>query len=109
MKRSLNRLDLLLYDIGTIDHIVNDRKWFKDDYAPNRGQLKTLKTGGDPVIPKGGGTAVFIILSQVNLPKFREIVFEDVLYLPDINVNLFSGLKHYKAKGYLKKNRLCIS
>jgi len=37
LKRSPNRPDLLLYDIGTIDHIVNDRKWFRDDYAFNRG------------------------------------------------------------------------
>jgi len=33
-------------------------------------------------------------------------VFEDALYLLDINVNLFSGLKYYKARGYLEKNRL---
>ncbi len=26
LKRSLNRPDLLLYDIGTIDYIINDRK-----------------------------------------------------------------------------------
>ncbi len=31
LKQSSNRLDLFLYDIGTIDYIVNDRKWFKDD------------------------------------------------------------------------------
>ncbi len=37
LKRLLNRLDLLLYDIRTIDHIVNNRKWFRDDYALNRG------------------------------------------------------------------------
>ncbi len=63
LKRSSNRLDLLLYDIGTIDHIVNDRKWFRDDYIFNRGQLRILKIGGGPVIPKGNGTAVFIVLS----------------------------------------------
>ena len=63
LKRSLNRLDLLLYDIGIIDYIFNDRKWFKDDYTLNRGQLRTFKTGGGPVISKGSGTAVFIVLS----------------------------------------------
>src|SRR6266566_759658 len=35
-------------------------------------------------------------------------MFEDVLYLFDININLFNGLKHYKSGGYLQKNRLCI-
>ncbi len=63
LKRSPNRPDLLLYDTGTTDHIVNDRKWFKDDYALNRGQLKILKTGGSPIASKGNGTAVFIVLS----------------------------------------------
>ncbi len=37
LKQLSNRPDLLLYDIGTIDHIVNDRKWFKDDYTFNKG------------------------------------------------------------------------
>ncbi len=99
---------MLLYDIGIIDHIINDKKWFKDNYTFNKGQLKTLKTGGDPVIFKGGGTTVFTILSQINLPKFCEIVFENALYLPNIDVNLFNGLKHYKARGYLEKNQLYI-
>ncbi len=36
LKRSPNRPDLLLYDIDTIDHIVNDKKWFRDDYTFNR-------------------------------------------------------------------------
>ena len=35
-------------------------------------------------------------------------MFENILYLSNINVNLFSGLKHYKSKGYLEKNRLYI-
>ena len=37
LKWSPNRSDLLLYDIDIIDHIVNDRKWFKDDYTFNKG------------------------------------------------------------------------
>ncbi len=36
LKRSPNRSDLLLYDMSTIDHIVNNKKWFKDDYTLNR-------------------------------------------------------------------------
>ncbi len=37
LKQSPNRPDLLLYDINIINHIVNNRKWFKDDYTPNKG------------------------------------------------------------------------
>ncbi len=62
LKRLSNRLDLLLYDIGIIDYIVNDRKWFRDDYIFNRGQLRILKIGGGLVISKGSGIAVFIVL-----------------------------------------------
>ncbi len=36
LKQSSNRLDLLLYDISIIDHIINDKKWFKDDYTFNK-------------------------------------------------------------------------
>ncbi len=71
--------------------------------------MRTLKIGGGLVIPKGSGTAVFTVVSQVNLLKYREVVFEDVLYLFDIDVNLFNGLKYYKSRGYFEKNRLCIS
>ena len=109
LKRSPNRPDLLLYDTDTTDHIINDRKWFKDDYTPNKDQLKTLKTKEGPVIPKDSGTTVFTVVSQINPLKYREIMFEDTLYLLDININLFSGLKHYKSKGYFKKNKLYIS
>jgi len=62
LKRLSNRLDLSLYDIGTIDYIVNDRKWFKDDYAFNKDQLKTLKIGRGLVILKGSSTVIFIVL-----------------------------------------------
>ena len=70
--------------------------------------MRTLKTRGSPVIFKGSGIAVFTVLFQVNLLKYCEIMFEDVLYFLDIDVNLFNGLKHYKSGGYLEKNRLCM-
>src|SRR6266566_9069891 len=34
-------------------------------------------------------------------------MFEDTLYLSNIDVNLFSGLKYYKVEGYFEKNKLC--
>jgi len=106
LKQLSNRPNLLLYDINITDHIVNNKKWFKDDYIFNKGQLKTLKIGENLIISKGSGTAVFIVLSYMNPLKYREIVFEDALYLLNIDINLFNGLKHYKLKGYLEKNRL---
>ncbi len=32
-------------------------------------------------------------------------MFENALYLPGIDVNLFNDLKHYKARNYLEKNK----
>jgi len=69
--------------------------------------LKTLKIGGSPVIFKGNGIAVFIVLFYMNPLKYCEIMFENVLYFLNIDVNLFNGLKYYKLKGYLEKNKLC--
>jgi len=71
--------------------------------------LKTLKIRGGFIISKGSNIAVFTVISQINPLKYREIMFEDILYLLDIDVNLFSGLKYYKLGGYLEKNRLCTS
>ncbi len=44
----------------------------------------------------------------MNPPKYCEIVSEDALYLVYMDVNLFNNLKHYKAKDYLKKDKLYI-
>ena len=65
-----------------------------------------MKTEKGLIIPKGNDTAVFIVLSQINPLKYCKVMFEDTLYLPNIDVNLFSGLKYYKSGGYLEKNRL---
>jgi len=63
LKQLSNKPDLLLYNTDTIDHIVNDRKWFKDDYIPNKDQLRTLKIEGGLVISKGNSTTVFTVIS----------------------------------------------
>ena len=70
--------------------------------------MRILKIGGSLIIPKGNGIAIFIVLFYMNLLKYHGIMFEDILYLLNIDVNLFNGLKHYKSKGYFKKNRLYI-
>ncbi len=70
--------------------------------------MRTLKTRKDPIISKDNNIAVFIVLSYINPLKYREIMFENALYLLDIDINLFNGLKHYKSKDYLEKNRLYI-
>ena len=47
-----HKFDALLYDTGTTDHIINDRKWFVE-FNFNKGKLPVLTIGGDPVTPQG--------------------------------------------------------
>ena len=44
------KFDALLYDTGSIDYIINDRKWFVE-FDFNKGKLLVLITGGGPVTP----------------------------------------------------------
>ena len=45
-----HKFDVLLYDIGSTDYIINDRKWFVE-FNSNKGKLPVLTTGGGPVTP----------------------------------------------------------
>ena len=96
--------DSLLYDTGSTVHIINAKKWFTD-YRPNNGNLGVVYTGGGPIRPKGIGTAIFEVL--VKAPDtYRQIKLLNALYIPKLDVNLMSGLRHYHAKGFLNKNIL---
>jgi hypothetical protein len=97
--------DSLLYDTGSTDHIVNSRKWFTS-YTPNSGQIKPIYTGGGPVTPKGIGTAEFRVLMQVKPPKYNVLVLQNTLLIPQLDVNLLSGIRHYRANGVLIKQTL---
>ena len=44
------KFDVLLYDIGSTDYIINDRKWFVE-FDFDKGKLPVLITGGGPVTP----------------------------------------------------------
>ena len=45
-----HKFDVLLYDTGSTDYIINDRKWFVD-FDFDKGKLPVLTTGGGPVTP----------------------------------------------------------
>ena len=45
-----HKFDALLYDTGSTDHIINDRKWFIE-FNSDKGKLPVLITGGGPVTP----------------------------------------------------------
>ena len=60
-----HKFDALLYDTGSTDHIINDRKWFvKFDF--NKGKLPVLIIGGGFVTPQGQGKAFFKVKVKPN-------------------------------------------
>jgi hypothetical protein len=63
----------LLYDTGSTDYIVNDKKWFDKDYRPNNRSLGTVYTGGGSLKPQGIGTAIFKVLVQKDPLKYIEL------------------------------------
>lgn len=96
--------DGLLYDTGATVHIVNSRRWFKD-YKPVK-SLNPIYTGGGPVKPLGVGTAVFTVVSGYKPTKYTTLTLKNALYLPTFDLNIFSGVRHYKSGGYLIKSTL---
>ena len=47
-----HKFDALLYDTGSTDYIINDRKWFVE-FDFDKGKLPVLITGGGSVTPQG--------------------------------------------------------
>ena len=45
-----HKFDALLYDTGSTDYIINNRKWFVE-FNSNKGKLPVLITGGGSVTP----------------------------------------------------------
>ena len=60
-----HKFDTLLYNTRSINHIINNRKWFVE-FNFNKGKLPVLITGGDPVTPQGQGKALFKVKAEPN-------------------------------------------
>ena len=60
-----HKFDVLLYNIGSTDYIINDRKWFIE-FDSDKGKLPVLITGGDPVTPQGQEKAFFRVKAEPN-------------------------------------------
>ena len=100
-----HKFDALLYDTGSTDHIINDRKWFVE-FDSDKGKLPVLTTGGGPVTPQGRGKALFRVKAEPNKGYYITLTLQNALYLPNLDVNIVSGQKHYKAGGVLIKETL---
>ncbi|KAK2067519.1 hypothetical protein P8C59_001255 [Phyllachora maydis] len=103
-----------LYDTGSTDHISNSKERFTT-FTPNTGQLRPINTGNGPVSPASIGSITLEVLSRKAPPTYTKLVLDNVLYLPNIDINIVSGVRHYDSEGCLIKetlyggNRRCIA
>ncbi|KAK2069407.1 hypothetical protein P8C59_003992 [Phyllachora maydis] len=94
-----------LYDTGSTDYISNSKERFTT-FTPNTGQLRPINTGNGPVSPAGIGSITLEVLSRKAPPTYTKLVLDNVLYLPNININIVSRVRHYNSGGCLIKETL---
>ncbi|KAK2070925.1 hypothetical protein P8C59_005386 [Phyllachora maydis] len=94
-----------LYDTGSTDHISNSKERFTT-FTPNTGQLRPINTRNGPVSPAGIGSITLEVLSRKAPPTYTKLVLDNVLYLPNININIVSRVRHYDSGGCLIKETL---
>ncbi|KAK2068886.1 hypothetical protein P8C59_003502 [Phyllachora maydis] len=94
-----------LYDIGSMDYISNSKERFTT-FTPNIGQLRPINTGNGPISPAGIGSITLEVLSRKAPPTYTKLVLDNVLYLPNININIISRVRHYNSGGCLIKETL---
>ncbi|KAK2067442.1 hypothetical protein P8C59_001182 [Phyllachora maydis] len=76
-----------LYNTGSTDHISNSKERFTT-FTPNIGQLRPINTGNGPVSPAGIGSITLEVLSRKAPPTYTKLVLDNVLYLPNIDINI---------------------
>ncbi|KAK2068890.1 hypothetical protein P8C59_003506 [Phyllachora maydis] len=69
------------------NHISNSKERFTT-FTPNTGQLRPINTGNSPVSPAGIGSITLEVLSRKAPPTYTKLVLDNVLYLPNININI---------------------
>ncbi|KAK2073786.1 hypothetical protein P8C59_008035 [Phyllachora maydis] len=94
-----------LYDTGSTDHISNSKEQFTT-FTPNTGQLRPINTGNGPVSPASIGSITLEVLSRKAPPTYTKLVLDNVLYLPNIDINIVSRVRHYDSGGCLIKETL---
>ncbi|KAK2072073.1 hypothetical protein P8C59_006449 [Phyllachora maydis] len=103
-----------LYDTGSTDHISNSKERFTT-FTPNTGQLRPINTGNSPISPASIGSIILEVLSRKAPPTYTKLVLDNVLYQPNIDINIISRVRYYDSGGCLIKetlyggNRRCIA
>ncbi|KAK2068594.1 hypothetical protein P8C59_003226 [Phyllachora maydis] len=94
-----------LYDTGSTDHISNSKERFTT-FTPNIGQLRPINTRNGPISPAGIVSIILEVLSRKAPPTYTKLVLDNVLYLPNIDINSISGVRYYNSGGCLIKETL---
>ncbi|KAK2069334.1 hypothetical protein P8C59_003925 [Phyllachora maydis] len=94
-----------LYNTGSTDHISNSKERFTT-FMPNTGQLRPINTGNGPVSPASIGSITLEVLSRKAPPTYTKLVLDNVLYLPNIDINIISRVRYYNSGGCLIKETL---
>ncbi|KAK2066418.1 hypothetical protein P8C59_000242 [Phyllachora maydis] len=76
------------------------------DPALYNSQLRPINTGNSPVSPAGIGSITLEVLSRKAPPTYTKLVLDNLLYLPNININIVSGVRYYDSGGCLIKETL---
>ncbi|KAK2072056.1 hypothetical protein P8C59_006433 [Phyllachora maydis] len=76
-----------LYNIGSTDHISNSKERFTTP-TPNIGLLRPINTGNGPISPASIGSITLEVLFRKAPPTYTKLVLDNVLYLPNININI---------------------
>ncbi|KAK2068014.1 hypothetical protein P8C59_002688 [Phyllachora maydis] len=78
----------------------------ESDSSSNSSQLHPINTGNGPVSPAGIGSITLEVLSRKAPPTCTKLVLDNVLYLPNIDINIVSRVRHYDLGGCLIKETL---
>ena len=60
-----HKFNALLYNTGSTDYIINNRKWFIE-FNSDKGKLPVLITGGGSITPQGQSKALFKVKAEPN-------------------------------------------
>ncbi|KAK2072694.1 hypothetical protein P8C59_007032 [Phyllachora maydis] len=76
------------------------------DPALYNSQLRPINTRNSPVSPAGIGSITLEVLSRKAPPTYTKLVLDNVLYLPNDDINIVSEVRHYNSGGCLIKETL---
>ncbi|KAK2066318.1 hypothetical protein P8C59_000147 [Phyllachora maydis] len=78
----------------------------ESDSSSDSSQLCPINTGNGPISLASIGSITLEVLSRKAPPAYTKLVLDNVLYLPNIDINIVSGVRHYDSGGCLIKETL---